>query len=254
VHYPYSEEMEELADRLGLLIWSEIPVYQVHAQYLARPSLRARALSMLRRNIVANQNHPSVMLWSLANELQSRPGPSLRAYIRDGARLAHRLDPTRPVGLAASGYPSALCQAEAYRPLQVLGFNDYFGWYPGPGGQLFDRLGLSSYLDAVRRCYPRQAIVVSEFGAEANRVGPVEEKGTYAFQQDFVNFQLGVFATKPWLSGAVYWALTEFWVRPDWNGANPRPTPPVFQKGLVTQDWVRKPAWFDVQAWFSGAR
>jgi beta-glucuronidase len=254
VHYPYSEGMHELADRLGLLIWSEIPVYQVHAAYLARPAVRAQALAMLRRNIEANENHPSVMLWSLGNELASRPPPSQRAYLRDGVRLAHQLDPTRPVGLAVSGYPSALCRAAAYRPLQVLGFNDYFGWYPGPSGQLFDRLGLSSYLDAVRRCYPRQAIVVSEFGAEANRPGPVEEKGTYAFQQDFVNFQLGVFATKPWLSGAIYWALTEFWVRPGWNGADPRPQPPVFQKGLVTEDWVRKPAWFDVQAWFSDRR
>ena len=40
---------------------------------------------------------------------------------------------------------------------------------------------------------------MTEFGAEANRDGPVEEKGTYAFQQDFVNYHLGVYATKPWL-------------------------------------------------------
>ena len=65
--------------------------------------------------------------------------------------------------------------------------------------------------------------MVTEFGAEANRDGPVEEKGTYAFQQDFVNYHLGVYATKPWLSGAIYWALQEFRVRPDWDGGNPRP-------------------------------
>jgi hypothetical protein len=145
-----------------------------------------------------------------------------------------------------AGYPSAGCQSE-YAPIDVIGINDYFGWYPGPNGQIADRTLLSDYLDSVRQCYPSKAIVISELGAEANRDGPVEEKGTYAFQQDFVNFHFGVFATKPWLSGAIYFALQEFRVRPDWDGGNPRPMPPWHQKGLVSIDGVRKPAFFDVQ-------
>ncbi len=88
----------------------------------------------------------------------------------------------------------------------MIGFNDYFGWYPGPQGSLFDRDKLSPYLDSLRRCYPADALMITEFGAEANRDGSVEDKGTYAFQQDFANFHLNVFATKPWLSGALYWA------------------------------------------------
>ena len=170
-------------------------------------------------------------------------------YIKAAAERAHALDPSRPIGLAAAGYPSAGCQPE-YGPINVIGINDYFGWYPGPNGQIADRTLLSDYLDSVRQCYPNKAIVISEFGAEANRDGPVEEKGTYAFQQDFVNFHLGVFATKPWLSGAIYFALQEFRVRPDWDGGNPRPQPPVHQKGLVSFDGVRKPAFFDVQRIF----
>jgi len=152
------------------------------------------------------------------------------------------------------GYRTALCQAPSYAPLQVIGINDYFGWYVGPGGQIFDRTQFPAYLDAVRACYPRQAIMISEFGAEANRDGPPEEKGTFAFQQDFVNFQLGVFAAKPWLSGAIYWALNEFWVRPGWDGGDPRPQPPVFQKGLITYDGQRKPAWSDVQRWYKATQ
>jgi beta-glucuronidase len=89
--------------------------------------------------------------------------------------------------------------------------------------------------------------VISEFGAEANRSGPAEEKGTYEFQQEFVNHHLGVYATKPWLSGAIYWALQEFRVRPNWDGNNPRPQPPIHQKGLVTFDGAPKPAFADVQ-------
>ena len=75
----------------------------------------------------------------------------------------------------------------------------------------------------------------------------MEEKGTYAFQQDFVNFHLGVYAQKPWLSGAIYFALQEFRVRPNWDGNDPRPNPPIHEKGLVTFDGVRKPAFGDVQ-------
>jgi beta-glucuronidase len=80
----------------------------------------------------------------------------------------------------------------------------------------------------------------------------VEEKGTYQHQQDFVNYHLGVYATRPWLSGAFYWALEEFRVRPGWEGGNPRPDPPIHQKGLLRfADRSKKPAWFDVQRIFS---
>jgi beta-glucuronidase len=157
------------------------------------------------------------------------------------------MDPTRPVGLAVAAYPSAGCQA-AYAPLDVIGINEYFGWYPGPNGQLFDRSKLSGYLDQVRNCYSDKAVVITEFGAEANRDGPVEEKGTYAHQVDFVRYHLAVHDSKPWLSGSVYWALNEFRVRPAWEGGNPWPEPPVHQKGLLRYgDFARKPAWTDVQ-------
>jgi beta-glucuronidase len=248
-HYPMHPYIHELADRQGLLIWSEIPVYSTETEHL--DDIRDRAVAELRKNIEVNGSHPSVMLWSIANELSSAPGPSQGAYIRETARLAHSIDKTRPVGMAILGYPSAGCQGE-YRPLDVIGLNDYFGWYPGPSGSLADRNMLSGYLDSVRRCYPRHAIMITEFGAEANRDGSVEDKGTYAFQQDFVNFHLGVFASKPWLSGALYWALNEFRVRPEWDGGNPWPSPPVHQKALLSYDGVRKPAWADVQRWFSG--
>jgi hypothetical protein len=245
-HYPLAPYTQERADELGIMQWSEIPVYSVKTQYLKQKLVRQLAARELASNIQTNGNHPSVIIWSIGNELSARPGPVQGAYIKAAVDTAHALDPTRPVGLAVAGYPSAGCQPE-YGPLDVIGINDYFGWYPGPNGQIADRTLLSDYLDSVRQCYPNKAIVVSEFGAEANRDGPVEEKGTYAFQQDFVNYHLGVFATKPWLSGAIYFALQEFRVRPDWDGGNPRPQPPIHQKGLVSFDGVRKPAFFDVE-------
>lgn len=250
-HYPLHPYTHELADRLGLLIWSEVPVYSVKTEVLKEASVRRLAVKEIGRNIDANENHPSVMLWSIGNELSSQPGPVQDAYIASAAKFVREMDPTRPVGLAVAAYPSSLCQADSYKPLDVLGLNDYFGWYPGPSGQIFDRTKLSPYLDAARACYPDKALMISEFGAEANRDGPVEEKGTWGFQQEWINYQLGVFATKPWLSGAIYWALNEFWVRPGWEGGNPRPTQPLHQKGLITYDGVKKPAWADVQRAFT---
>ncbi len=249
-HYPLHPEMHELADREGLLIWSEIPVYAIKTKFLKSSDVRKLAARELEQNIAANQNHPSIMVWSIGNELSSRPGPVQALYIQSAARQARALDPTRPIGLAVAGYPAVGCRPQ-YDPLDVIGINEYFGWYPGPNGQIADRDGLSDFLDGIRACYPKKAILVSEFGAEANRSGPVEEKGTYEFQQDFVNYHHAVHASKPWLSGSIYWALQEFRVRPNWDGGNPRPAPPLHQKGLLAFDGTKKPAWFDVQRLFA---
>jgi hypothetical protein len=67
-----------------------------------------------------------------------------------------------------------------------------------------------------------------------------------------VNYHLGIYATRPWLSGAIYWALQEFRVRPNWDGGNPHPNSPIHEKGLLRfTDGSKKPAWFDVQRDFA---
>jgi beta-glucuronidase len=174
-HYPPHPHLHELADRLGVLLWSEIPVYSMKNGILGEPEVRDAAAALLRENIEVNGNHPSVIVWSVANELSADAGPAQAAYFAKAAREIERLDPARLLGYAFAGYPSVGCQAE-YAPLDVLGVNDYFGWYPGPDGELFDRENLSPYLDQLRACYPAQALMVTEFGAEANRDGPVEDK------------------------------------------------------------------------------
>lgn len=248
-HYPLHPYTHELADEKGVMIWSEVPVYALKTPALASLTVRKLAAKELETNIRTNQNHPSVIVWSIGNELSARPGPVQSFYIARAARLAKRLDPTRPVGYAVAGYREAGCQPE-YGPLDVIGINEYFGWYPGPNGQIADRELLSEYLDSVHACYPKKAVLVSEFGAEANRNGPVEEKGTFEFQSDFVNYHLGVYATKPWLTGAIYWALEEFRVRPGWSGGNPYPNSPIHQKGLIGFNGERKPAFAEVQRIF----
>jgi len=252
-HYPLHPYTMERADQVGMMIWSEIPVYSIRTVQLKKKIVRDLAAKELAENIASNGNHPSVVVWSVGNELSARPGAVQGSYLAKAAKTAKKLDPTRPVGYAVAGYPAAGCQPE-YAPLDILGVNEYFGWYPGPNGQVADRSLMSAYLDSVHECYPKKAVVVTETGAEANREGPVEEKGTYAFQQDYVNFHFGVYDTKPWLAGAMYWALEEFRVRPGWSGGNPRASPPIHQKGIIAFDGTKKPAYFDVQRIFKGTR
>ncbi|HWC86010.1 MAG TPA: glycoside hydrolase family 2 TIM barrel-domain containing protein [Solirubrobacteraceae bacterium] len=246
LQYPANPLLEELADRDGILIWSEIPVYQVKPKYLASASTVSLAHTMLTENILDNENHPSILLWSVGNELATPADASETDYIAGAARLAHHLDPTRPVGMAVMGWPGVACQP-AYAPLDVIGLNEYFGWYDENDGSTVDRSGLGPYLDFFRSCYPHQAMFVSEFGFEADRPGPVEEQGTYAFQSDAISYHLGVIAQRPWLAGAIYWALQDFVCRPLWAGGDPVPDPPFFHKGLVDLEGNLKPTFATVE-------
>jgi len=241
-HYPFHPYTLELADRHGILVWSEIPVFRMASRLFANGEVRNKALRMLRTEIARDANHPSVAVWSIGNENASRPGTGLRKYIRKASRTVENLDPTRLVGIATSGFPTVQKQ-RIYTELDVLGINDYFGWYRGPRGTISDRNLLSGYLNRLHSDYPNQALVITEFGAEANRSGPVTEKGTYEFQTDFLRYHLGVFASKPFVSGALIWNLRDFRVKPGWAGGNPQPNPPVNQKGLVDDRGGKKPAW-----------
>jgi beta-glucuronidase len=252
-HYPLSEDFLERADRAGIAVWEEIPFYQVSEAAMRDPSVRQKGLEYLAATIRRDQNHPSVIAWSIGNELPGTPGWGQAAYIREAVALAHRLDPTRPVAMAFAGYPTKNYIA-AFGHLDVLGVNDYFGWYPGPFGQIVNRAALGQYLDRLHANYPRKAVFITEFGAEGNREGPRDEKGTYDFQKEFMRFHLATYAKRPWLAGVDVWALQDFKVRPAWTGGNPQPDAPWLRKGLLDQDGAKKPAWIVTARSFKRAK
>jgi beta-glucuronidase len=252
-HYPLSEAFLERADRAGIAVWEEIPFYQLPESAMRDPAVRQKGLDYLAAAIKRDQNHPSVIAWSIGNELPSAQGVGQRTYIRDAVKLAHKLDPTRPVALAVSGYPTKN-YVSAYGHLDAIGINDYFGWYPGPLGQIVNRAALGQYLDRLHAFYPHKALFITEFGAEANRDGPAEEKGTYDFQKEFMRFHLATYAKRRWINGAINWTLQDFKVRPEWDGFNPQPDSPWFRKGLVDQNGTRKPAFEPTSRTYKRAR
>ena len=168
-HYPMHPYIHEVADREGLLIWSEIPVYSHKSSVIddVTPRARRRAAPQHR-----DQRQPSLGRSSGRSPTSCRPS---RARPRAPTSAGRRAPRTSSTPRARSASPSPATRAPAARPatapLDVIGINDYFGWYPGPQGSLFDRERLSPYLDALRRCYPADALMVTEFGAEANRDG-----------------------------------------------------------------------------------
>jgi beta-glucuronidase len=248
-HYPLNPYELELADRYGILVWSEIPVFRMKSTLFNIKEVRDKALRMLRDEITTDFNHPSVMVWSIGNENASRPKRGFQHYILKATHTVRQLDPTRLVGIATSGFPTVEKQP-IYLDLDVLGVNDYFGWYSGPRGSISDRTSLSGYLNRLHSDYPNQALAITEVGAEANRNGPVTEKGTYQFQADFLQYHLDVIDSKPFINAALVWNLHDFRVKPGWAGGNPYPQPPVTAKGLIDDNGYRKPAFYVVQKVF----
>ena len=260
-HYPLHPHTLEMADRAGILVWGEIPFSregfafgegdQLKADAALRlRAVRAKGLGFLEAMIRRDQNHASVYAWSIGNEFESRPGPAQQRYIRAAVRTAKRLDPTRLTALAIAGYPQ-LPAFRIYRELDALGINTYFGWYVGTAGGLTERDRLAPFMDQLHRYYPREALFVTEFGAEANRRGPIDEKGSFAFQSDLLQYHLDVYDAKPFINGAIVWILRDFRVQPGWKGGNPKPEPPWNHKGLADREGRPKPAFAEVARRFS---
>lgn len=243
-HYPPHPALLEAFDRLGIVVWEQIPVWRLTGAQLAGP-LGDQALGLLRTTVQRDRSHASVMAWSVENETQAG-GAGERDYVRRAAALVRALDATRLVAADASLSPLSGI-SPALNGLDAIGLNEYVGWY---GGTLPTRL--RSLLGQAAHRFSHPALFVTEAGAEANRVGRAAVKGTYAFQQRFLDRTFDVLDADPRLSGALIWALRDFPVRPGWTGGNPKPSPPVNAKGLYRRDGSAKPAAALVRRRFGG--
>jgi beta-glucuronidase len=172
--------------------------------------------------------------------------PGTAAFLRDARAVTLDLNPTLPTSVDTLSYPGFPRQ-EAYAAFDLLGVNSYFGWYPGKVDHSTANIAdLKPYLTAMRRMYPRQGLVLTEFGAESTYEGPANLKETFAFQEDYIRAVFGEIGETPFVSGAIYWTLQEFAVKPHWDGGAKRvgvTRDGIHNKGLITYDGRRKPAW-----------
>ncbi len=272
-HYQHGQPIHDLADRYGLLVWGEIPLvsrWTMGASTTASDGLRADAAQQLRELIRQNMNHPSVVTWGIANEVdfgksipifitnKDGPAPDPMPLLAELNGIAKAEDPTRPTAIATCCEGRLLGDAEV--PItagaaDVSGANRYFGWYYG------DPSGLGPHLDALRAARPNQPLSVTEYGAggatsiHTDNVlgGDVDQRGRNQPEEYESYIHETAWAT---LSGKPYLWATWLWNSFDFATTRRREGDAIDinTKGLVTYDRaIRKDAWYFYKANWSDA-
>ncbi|HVZ81698.1 MAG TPA: glycoside hydrolase family 2 TIM barrel-domain containing protein [bacterium] len=205
-HYPYSEKDLDLADRLGFLVIDETPAVGLFFRKEGLKKRLALCRQMTRDMIERDKNHPSVVMWSLANEPHSHR-PAALPFFKDLASLARTLDPTRPVTLV-----SYLGTKEAsFSFLDTVCVNRYFGWYSEPGDLAKALPRLSKDLDSMGRRF-KKPVLVTEFGADAIPGSHADPPALFSeeYQAALIDGYLRIMARKPFVAGAHVWNLNDF--------------------------------------------
>jgi beta-glucuronidase len=235
-HYPHDETMLRAADRMGLLVWSENPVYW--AIQFDNPQVLAKAEQQLDEEIGTSRNHASIILWSMANET---PNTEARTkFITAEAAYARQLDPTRLITAAllvrAEG-DTKIVDDPLGKALDVIGANEYIGWY--------EKKPETADITQWRIDY-QKPLIMSEFGgdAKAGLHGSKTDRWTEEYQADIYRHQLGMFNRIPQLRGLSAWILMDF------RSPN-RPLAGIQdgynRKGLISEQGEKKLAYFILQ-------
>jgi len=232
-HYPHDESMLRAADRMGLLVWSENPVYW--ALQFDNPKVYAKAQQQLDEEIGTSRNHAAIVLWSMANET---PNNEARTHFIEAlASHARELDPSRLITAAllvrGEGH-TKIIDDPLGKALDVIGFNEYIGWYE----QHPETADVTDW-----RIDYRKPLIVSEFGggAKAGLHGGDEERWTEEYQANIYRHQFGMLNRIPQLRGMSPWILMDF------RSPN-RPLAGIQdefnRKGLISEQGEKKKAFF----------
>jgi hypothetical protein len=250
--HPLSTALLDRLDAAGILVWQGVGPVDSPGNWVERtPRMRAVARSRVRTSVAQLRTHPSILAWNLGNEVagQGHSGGQA-AYIDGMARELRRTDPGRLVALDVWGTHAPRAPGLMYRHVDVLGLTNYTGWYDHTyASQARIARVIRAHVAALRRVFPNRAIVVTEFGAEANGVNPTWRPGGYAFQARLLATHLRTYASIRSLSGTLVWTLDDFAVSPLFLGGSINGIVPdirlvrgLNQKGLFTYHGRAKPA------------
>ena len=238
-HYPHNEYAVREAERMGILVWSEIPVYWTIAWTDA--GTYANAERQLTDMISRDQNRANVIIWSIANET---PHSAQRdEFLSRLARHARSLDSTRLISMAmevtsASNYKNRL-QDNMSEYVDVVSFNEYIGWYRDVN-------------DAPKMKWEipyDKPVIVSEMGggAKYGLHGDKNQRWTEEFQENLYRENLAMLDKIEGLAGLSPWILKDF--------RSPRRVLNGIQdyynrKGVFSDNGEKKKAFYVLQEWY----
>ncbi|PYS36892.1 MAG: beta-glucuronidase, partial [Acidobacteria bacterium] len=237
-HYPHNEFMVREADRLGIMVWSEIPVYWTILW--ENSATLENAGNQLREMIARDKNRAAVIIWSMANETPL--GEARLSFLRNLIERARNLDPSRLISAAMERHYLADKTTQmiddplgAY--VDVFGCNEYVGWYDG----------LPEKIDRVEwKMKYQKPLVMTEFGAEApyGNHGDALTRWTEEYQENVYQHQVRMLKRIPFLRGTCPWILMDF--------RSPRRPLTGIQdfhnrKGLISDHGEKKKAFYVMQ-------
>ncbi|MGC1417329.1 MAG: glycoside hydrolase family 2 TIM barrel-domain containing protein, partial [Candidatus Acidiferrum sp.] len=242
-HYPYDESMLRMADQMGVLVWAEVPVYWT-IQW-ENPSTLQNAENQLRDMITRDHNRAALIIYSVGNE--TPVSDARNHFLRELIHEAHSADTTRLVSAALQSTEVAEGNRVAIHindpiagDLDVLGNNEYIGWYTRRPEDADSTDWVSAY---------NKPLIMSEFGGDAlyGYHGDAATRWTEEYQENLYQHQLSMLKRISFLRGMTPWVLMDF--------RSPRRTLPRFEdyfnrKGLVTNLGETKKAFFVLQNFY----
>ena len=161
-HYPYADEFYAMADRYGIAIIGETPAVGLRQAQFTLAATLDHHKQVITEMITRDKNHPSVLMWSLANEPQSGV-PQAKNYFQTLAEFTRPLAAGRPITYVID---ASYNSDQGIQFFDVICINRYYAWYSQSGR--LDQIPtlISEELSNWRQRFPYKPILVSEYGAD----------------------------------------------------------------------------------------